>query len=84
MSRRLAEFDRLGTILVEIAVQAGCLSVDPETGEIRGMYDPDAEDLAYLRVAASVRRGELGFVDPDEVMERIETIVADAHPQIED
>lgn len=60
---RMKDLDITAQRLVAIAVKAGCLAIDAATGEIEGLYDSHAEELAYMMVSAAARKGELGFVD---------------------
>jgi hypothetical protein len=81
---KLADLDITAQRLVAIAVNAGCLIVNPMTGEIEGMYEPHAEELACMMVNAAARKGELGFVNPDTVLATIEAIITECHPEMED
>jgi hypothetical protein len=81
---KLDDLDPTAQRLVAIAVKVGCLAVDVETGEIEGLYDPDAEGVTYRVVSAAARNGELGFVDRDQALATIEAIITHVHPGIED
>ena len=81
---RLKDLDITAQRLVAIAVNAGCLAVDATTGEIEGLYDSHAEELAYMMASAAARKGELGFVDREQVLATIEAIITHAHPNMED
>jgi hypothetical protein len=81
---KLDDLDPTAQRLVRIAEQAGCLFVNPITGDIAGLYDIDAESRTYRRISAAAENGELGFVDIYEVMEEIEAIITHCHPEMED